>query len=167
VRGIDDPVVDALQQVGKSARTVAGKQELSAKDDELLPDKRVSMPPDEVLHDPGHARAVDRIAKANALVPCDRRAEIEVLFDRVTLRVGLFRKIIRNESRIAGARKVKREHGVLLPGRLAGRLAVRLFENRQPIPRFGARSKRAPDFNVSAGPPNVNAKQYSTETGII
>ena len=108
-------------------------------------------------------RAVDRIAKANALVPRDRRAEIEVLLDRVTLRVGLFRKIFRDEPRIAGARKEKSEHNILLPACIGGRL----FENRQPIPCFGARSKLAPDFNVSAGPPNVNAKQYSTETGII
>jgi len=163
VRGIDDPVVYALQQVGKSARTVAGKQELGAKDDKLLSDKRASMPPDEVLHDPGHARAVDRIAKANALVPRDRVAEIEIFFNRVTLRVGLFREVFRDKACIAGARKVECEHGVLLPGRIGGRL----FENRQPIPCFGARSKLAPDFNVSAGPPNVNAKQYSTETGII
>jgi hypothetical protein len=82
-------------------------------------------------------RAVDRIAKANALVPRDRRAEIEVLLDRVTLRVGLFREIFRDEPRIAGARKEKSEHNILLPACIGGRL----FENRQPIPCFGARSK--------------------------
>ena len=76
-------------------------------------------------------RAVDRIAEANAPVPCDHRAEIEVLLDRVILRAVLFREVLRDEPRIAGARKVEREHESLLPERFELRGVNRVYPSAQ------------------------------------